>query len=99
MERVFTTDIRNQHGDVKYRAGAKRDWPKSTWEGLAKGLGLSLDEITASPDATAALVAEAVTHRKKATAQAAVATAHAASPAKAPAKAQGKVARGVIRRA
>jgi hypothetical protein len=95
MERVFTTDVRNQHGDVKYRAGEKRDWPKATWDGLAASLDQELDEFSASPEAAAALVAQAVSSRKKATAQAAV----SASPVAAPAKAKGKVTRGTIRRA
>lgn len=64
MERVFTTDVRNRNGDVKYRAGEKRDWPKATWDGIATSLGEDLDDFSVSPEAAGALVASAAKNRK-----------------------------------
>lgn len=43
MERVFTQDIKNGEGEVKFRAGETRDWPKPTWQQVAISLGMDKD--------------------------------------------------------
>lgn len=51
MERVFTQDIRNAQGEIKFAAGALKDFPKPTWVQIASNLGMSLDEFTVSKEA------------------------------------------------
>ncbi len=46
MERVFTEDILKDDGSVRFGAGEVRDFPRDTWEGLARTLGCSLKDFT-----------------------------------------------------
>lgn len=43
MKRIFTQTVSG-----RYKAGQIRDWPMSTWSGLANSLHMDLDEFSRS---------------------------------------------------
>ncbi len=49
MERVFTEDVVNENGKVKFPAGMIRDFPRETWENIEQAYGKSLAEFTGIP--------------------------------------------------
>lgn len=64
MELAFNRPIRDNNGDIKFPAGVFYDWPKQTFQQIAKNVGLPLDKITVSKDAAAAIVAKAIEDRQ-----------------------------------
>ena len=50
MERAFRNDVKNADGEVKFPAGVFFDWPKQTFQQIARNLGKSLDEITVTKE-------------------------------------------------
>lgn len=46
MERAFTEDVKKLNGEIKYPAGAVRDFSHDTWNGIARSLQRPLDDFT-----------------------------------------------------
>jgi len=53
MERVFTRDIVDQRGRVKFRAGDARDYHRDVWASLAASLKEDLSAFTVAKDEAA----------------------------------------------
>jgi len=49
MQRIFTEDVLDNGGDVKFPAGMVRDFPRTTWENIEQVIGKSLSEFTDIP--------------------------------------------------
>lgn len=49
MQRIFTEDILDRNGEVKFPQGMVRDFPRPTWEAIAHSAGKSLDQFTRVP--------------------------------------------------
>lgn len=49
MERIFTEDVLNETGKVKFPVGMVRDFPRETWENIEQASGKSLADFTDIP--------------------------------------------------
>lgn len=49
MQRIFTEDVLNSDGNVKFPVGMIRDFPRVTWNNIQKHAGKSLSEFTEVP--------------------------------------------------
>jgi len=47
VQRVFLKNIHKADGELKFRAGDAKDYPRDTWEGVARSAGKTVDEISA----------------------------------------------------
>ena len=56
MELAFREPIVDASGVVKYPAGVFREWPRATYEQIAKNVGKSLSEITMTKEEAGALL-------------------------------------------
>lgn len=57
MELAFRESIRNAAGDVKYPAGVFTEWPRATWQQIARNVGKSLADITMTKEEAGKLLA------------------------------------------
>lgn len=48
MELVFTKDVRDHRGDVKFSRGTQRDYPREVWDRIAQSARMKLPEFTSS---------------------------------------------------
>ena len=46
MELAFREDVVNRKGEIKFPAGVLFEWPKATFQEVAKSLGRPLAEVT-----------------------------------------------------
>lgn len=65
MERVFTQDVLAANGVVKFAAGERREYPQTTWLGIASSAEMDLDEFTSTPEQIAVKMAANDTRRRK----------------------------------
>ena len=65
MERVFKRDVKRADGAVRFAAGAVRDYPKDTWRGLAKSLGVTIEDFTMSKEEAGLIATNARTEAVK----------------------------------
>ena len=67
MELAFRDPIKNTHGDVKFPAGVFFEWPRSTFQQIARTLGKPLEAITVTKEEAGALIAGGSSSMKRKT--------------------------------
>ena len=65
MQLVITEDVRRVDGSVKYAVGAMLNFPRATWEAIARVVGGPLDSFTRHPQADPPKKARKATGRRK----------------------------------
>ena len=66
MQLVFTKDIPGRDG-IKFNRGDMRDYPKSTWQQMAKNLRTSLGAFTMAPEQANAIATKGQSSQSEST--------------------------------
>jgi len=65
MERAFRESVIGANGDVKFPAGVFFEWPKTTFQQVAKNLGQSVEDLTVTKEEAGSMFSVSVISKGK----------------------------------